>query len=357
MRTGIFVVLILLLNAKAISAGNLFSNYSNGFLLDSLHFIDPPQNVTISCEEMDSVGQSIQVVNTDPACPVNQMVAPSVTGNASLCGGVLIYNWIFTASCGTIISHTQTVTVAPAPQPFFINPPADITVTHDSIPTSIPEMQITNNSAGCSINGSIIPVVASSASTCGGLITYTWTYTDVCNRIIIHTQNITVLPVPQAQFVNPPADTIIDCSQYPLTTIPELKLTNNITGAGGINEIISPVVVDSVVNCKGFVDLIYSYTDFCGRNYFHKQRITINVINGNLEQAENSTIPFPNPTFDKLYFNTNESISVDVYDSFGRLKTYTRFEKYIDLSNYKPGSYYVRINGEKSRKVFKVVKI
>lgn len=254
-----------------------FSTEGNDMpVIDTLHFVNPPADITVSCSESVNTGQALQVVNNDPNCLTNTSVTPTVLGSGSLCGGTAIYQWTYTDVCGHTIQHTQYVTVTPMSYPQFVNPPVDVTVNYSSILSSGVPLNITNNEVGgCSINQTLVPIQTGSATICGGIISYTWTYTDQCNRTIIHTQNVTVEPLPQAYFINPPADITVECSNYPLSNIPSLTLTNGISGAAGINTTVAPIVVDSVVNCNGFVDLIYTYADSCNRLTYYKQRITV----------------------------------------------------------------------------------
>ena len=113
--------------------------------------------------------------------------------------------------------HTQTVTVDPPDAPTFINPPADITVDCNNIPTGAAlGLSYTNNQSGaCEIAGTVMPTQSGSADVCGGTISYMWQFTDQCGTNISHTQNITVTPIDPVMFINPPADITVDCNNIP----------------------------------------------------------------------------------------------------------------------------------------------
>jgi Secretion system C-terminal sorting domain len=245
-------------------------------VIDTLHFVNPPADITVSCNEFANTGQPLQVVNNDPNCLTNTSVTPTVLGSGSICGGTAIYQWTFTDICGHTVLHTQYVSVSPISPSSFVNPPASGTYSYNQLPLAGDSLQITNNgSGGCSVNEYVTPVKSGSITTCGGTLSYTWTYTDLCNRTYTHTQTLSVTPAPQAYFINPPADVSVDCSYYPLSNIASLTITNGISGTAGINTTVAPIVVDSVVNCNGYVDLIYTYTDNCNRLTYYKQRITV----------------------------------------------------------------------------------
>ncbi|MBK7008977.1 MAG: hypothetical protein IPH36_10305 [Saprospiraceae bacterium] len=56
------------------------------------------------------------------------------------------------------------------------------------IPTSGATLVAANNDPNCPITANVTPTQSGTATICGGAITYTWTYTDVCNRTITHMQ-------------------------------------------------------------------------------------------------------------------------------------------------------------------------
>ncbi|MBK7426619.1 MAG: hypothetical protein IPI60_06140 [Saprospiraceae bacterium] len=50
-------------------------------------------------------------------------------GSFDACGGTQTITWTFTDACDRTITHTQSITVEPAPEPVFINAPSDVTMT------------------------------------------------------------------------------------------------------------------------------------------------------------------------------------------------------------------------------------
>ncbi|MBK9582507.1 MAG: hypothetical protein IPO48_11560 [Saprospiraceae bacterium] len=69
----------------------------------------------------------------------------------------------------------------------------------------------------CAREGIIPPVLNTSGVTlCGGTATVNWTLKDACNFTLTADQIITVLPAPQAAFINvPPASIQISCEDVP----------------------------------------------------------------------------------------------------------------------------------------------
>ncbi len=241
-------------------------------------FVNPPADITVNCNQVPTSGPSLQIKNTGlGVCKIDQTVPAVQSGSGSQCGGTITYTWTYTDMCNRTTTHVQNITINPIPEAAYVNPPADITVTCDLIPTSGPQLMIKNNDVNCPINQLVTPVQTGSATICGGTITYTWTFTDVCMRTKTHTQNVVVLPMPQAQFVNPPADITVNCNQVP-TSGPSLQIKNTGLLACKIDQLISPVQSGSGTQCGGTITYTWTFTDVCNRTTTHVQTITINPI-------------------------------------------------------------------------------
>ena len=92
-------------------------------------------------------------------CLIEGTITPVESGGGGLCGGTITYTWDYTDTCGNNINYIQNVTINPPAVPAFINPPADLTVDCDNIPTSGPDLDYTNGGAGsCLFEGTITPV-------------------------------------------------------------------------------------------------------------------------------------------------------------------------------------------------------
>jgi hypothetical protein len=250
--------------------------------IQAANFVNPPANMTVSCNQVPTSAPNLVAANNDPNCPINVSVTPTQTGSATQCGGTITYTWTHTDVCNRTITHMQTITVTPVLAPSFVNPPADMTVNCDMIPTSGVVLVAANNDPNCPITANVTPTQSGTATICGGAITYTWTYTDVCNRTIVHMQTITVDPIPPANFVNPPQSQNITCDQIP-TSAPSLTVTNNIPGGCNINQTVTPVQSGNGTICGGTITYTWTFTDQCNRTITHVQNLTIT--------------PLPPPTF------------------------------------------------------------
>ncbi|MDC3209983.1 gliding motility-associated C-terminal domain-containing protein [Saprospiraceae bacterium] len=239
-------------------------------------FTNPPADQTVTCDNIPTSAADLNYTNGGSgACEISGMISPTQSGSVDICGGTISYNWDFTDVCGNTISHTQNITVTPTAPPAFINPPADINVTCDNIPTSAPDLDYTNNENGsCLVIGTVSPTQSGSADICGGTVSYNWDFTDICGNNISHTQNITVTPAAPPAFINPPADINVTCDNIP-TGAPDLDYSNNENGSCLVTGTVSPTQSGSVDICGGTVSYNWEFTDICGNNISHTQNITV----------------------------------------------------------------------------------
>lgn len=242
-------------------------------------FINPPADVTISCDAIPTgAGPDLAYTNNAAdACEITGMASPIQGGSVDVCGGTITYTWEDTDLCGRPINHMQTITVEPAPEASYLNPPADMTVDCANIPNGPgPVLSYTNGESGvCEIIGTVTPVRGGNADECGGTITYTWDDIDPCGRPITHVQTITVTPVPQAAFLSDPSDMTVDCSNIPTSLPPGLDYTNGESGICDISGTATPVQSGSADECGGTITYTWEYTDDCGRTIFEEQNITV----------------------------------------------------------------------------------
>lgn len=241
-------------------------------------FVNPPSNQNVTCENIPTSAPPLNYTNGETgSCAIMGSVPAVMSGSAGLCGGVIQFTWTFTDQCGRTIQHVQTVIVAPAPQANWINPPQSMTITCEQIPSGAPPLSYTNGLSGaCGINGSVTPTQSGGADLCGGVINYVWTFTDQCGRIIQHVQTLTVTPVPEGNYQNPPPNIVTDCTNLP-SNPPNLTFTNGLGGACGIFASVPPVQNGTPNACGGTYSYVWTFTDACGRTKSHTQVITINA--------------------------------------------------------------------------------
>ena len=221
-------------------------------------YINAPLDITVSCDNIPTGAPDLTYTNNNPgACLIEGTVPPVQSGSGNICGGTITFQWSDTSPCGDPILHTQIITITPAPAPVFQNPPQDITVSCDNIPTSAAPLNYTNNAQGaCLIQGQVTPTQSGSANICGGSITYTWQFTDQCGNSISHIQTITVSPAPPVAFVNPPPDFNVSCDNVPQNPTP-LQYTNNGPGSCLIQGSVAPTTSGAYDACGGAI--IYTW--------------------------------------------------------------------------------------------------
>ncbi|MEM9545514.1 MAG: gliding motility-associated C-terminal domain-containing protein [Bacteroidota bacterium] len=245
-------------------------------------FVNPPGNTTITCNDLQTFMPEILTYTNGGVgnCLIEGTVDPVGDGELDTCGNSVTYTWEFTDQCGRIISHSQTVTVEPIPEASFVNPPGDLTINCNELQTFTPEiLNYTNGEFGnCLIEGMIDPVGDGELDTCGNSVTYTWEFTDQCGRTISHSQTVTVEPIPEASFVNPPGNLTINCDELQTFTPEILNYTNGEFGNCLIEGMIDPVGDGELDTCGNSVTYIWEFTDQCGRTISHSQTVTVEPI-------------------------------------------------------------------------------
>ena len=142
-------------------------------------FTNPPEDLDLNC--IDEV-VAIEDLDWTDNCAGNGSAVGSESGSADLCsGGTYTRTWEYTDLCDNSVSHTQTINIAGTPEATFDMLPNDVNVDCVADIVASIDLNYTNSAAGdCLIEGILSSVETGAASECGGTITYTWSYTDVC---------------------------------------------------------------------------------------------------------------------------------------------------------------------------------
>ena len=240
----------------------------------SPQFIDPPADITIECGESISASDLAYTNNESGICEIMGSVTPVQDGDFDICGSTVTFTWSIADPCGINISYSQNVLINPAPEAVFLYTPDDITVSCQDFNSTPPSLDYSNNETGdCLISGSVNGTLVGSAQPCGGDVQYMWTFTDECARTIEYSQTVTVEPAPEPEFLNPPADITVSCSDVP--PIGTLNFSNGATGACGIGGQIAGFQTGSYDECGGQIVYNWSFTDQCGTTITHSQMITV----------------------------------------------------------------------------------
>ena len=290
-------------------------------------FVNPPGNISLNCEDIYTYDPGLlsYTNNGTGTCLIDGQVPYTVDSSGlDNCGGQVEYTWTFTDACNNNITHTQTVTVLPAAVPTWINPPGPVTLSCDQGDSYVaPYLYFTNNSPGrCLIYDSVAPVVIPNFTNCdGGTIGVTWTYTDECGNPLNHSQTITILAAPPAQWVNPPSDTTISCEDALVFVAPDLDYTNGEDGTCLISGTVPPSNVDPQFDeCGGTIVIDWEFTDACNRQITHSQTITVDP--APIPQWVNPPAPITLPceqaqayVFPDLFYDNNAGATCNIMGS------------------------------------------
>lgn len=156
--------------------------------------------------------------------------------------------------------------------PMFTNPPADLNLAcFGDVPPAV-DLMATDN---CAADATVAPMESDNSDMCdGGTIVREWEFEDDCGNMIMHTQTINIDAIDEPEYLNPPADVVLDCSDM-IPVAVDLDYTNNGSGACLIEGTIVPAIDGMFDPCGTIILYEWDYTDFCGNNINHVQSIEI----------------------------------------------------------------------------------
>ncbi len=241
------------------------------------NFVNPPSNITIDCG--DDIPPAIDIVvsnNVLGRCQIEELVSPTIEDQSSLCGGFVIYTWKYSDDCGNTINHTQTITINPAPEAVFIDPPQNITTSCIDIDQiTLPSLSYTNSApVPCLIQGEVVSVQTGDVNICGGTLENTWTFIDLCGREITHIQTVTIEPASIAVFLNIPSDITVTCDEF-IDDIISLDYSNNENGSCSIDGSVDGILIGEPNTCGNIIERVWTFTDECNRTIMHTQNVEI----------------------------------------------------------------------------------
>ncbi len=239
-------------------------------------YINPPADITVLCDNIPVSAADLTYSNgLSNSCASMGIASPEYFENYDLCGGIVTFTWRDIDECNRIIEYIQTITIVESPKAHFIDPPVNITVSCDNIPASGPDLLVSNELFGsCLIEDIVSPIETNNYNGCEGEIKYTWSYTDLCGRILSYTQTITIMPAPIPVFVNTPLSITVSCEDV-ATLQTELFYTNSITGDCGIVGSVDAIQSGNYNECGGNMIYRWEYIDNCNRSIVHEQSIVV----------------------------------------------------------------------------------
>ena len=250
------------------------SLYYSGGDTEAPVFVDAPADIEVSC--IDLIPANYMLAWTDncssQASKSKKGLGVDDTSNlGEACeGGSLTRTWTAADACGNEVSHTQTITVTPAPSASF-DSLEDIEITCDDLASfEAGSLGYSNGGSGaCDISGSVVGVAEAFTENCGSF-TVTYTYSDTCNDLE-YVQTVTVIDE-TAPELTVPADATVECDAVP--AVGEATATDNC-------DTDVEVTYDGEERVDGFCEDTYTLTrtwtatDNCGNETTLSQ--TINV--------------------------------------------------------------------------------
>lgn len=238
-------------------------------------FLNLPTDITVECDVATDVGVDLFYENgLVGTCEISGSVQPTTSGSFDMCGGSIVHDWEFIDLCGRPINHSQTITVNPAPEAVFINPPADITVACGAAPSTSTVLSYSNGISGdCEIAGDVMGVL-SAFDPCTSTMSEQWDFTDLCGNPLSHTRTITVDDLEPIEFENVPAAITVNCTDVDLN-IMDLNFSNNGAGVCLIEGTAEPIVSGTYDACGGTLTVTWETTDVCGTLYSVTQEINV----------------------------------------------------------------------------------
>ncbi len=243
-------------------------------------FTNPPASTTLTCTNAPDLNNPPILNYTNGltgVCGISGSVSATINSNIVNCQATYQLQWEYTDQCGRNIVWSQTITVLPPAEPTFQNPPPPLSTvqcTDEPDPTNLPVLQITNSSTGsCLITADVIPTLIVAENNCAKIYTYTWEYTDLCDRRFTYTRVVNVLPPPVATLINPPVYTTLTCADAELFNAPDINYSNNSSCL--ISGSISPVEVRDFRACGGNITINWNGVDDCNRPISYSQIIVV----------------------------------------------------------------------------------
>ena len=252
--------------------------YSGGDFQDPI-INGVPEDMTVSCR--DEIPKAPKNITADDNCATDMVVQYS-QNNEGLgldCeGGFVVRTWTVSDDCDHTVSLSQTITVLPAPPAEWVETPANKEITCAEADGYQPELLYYSNGVeggSCAINGSVEGELSGSFDECGGDLKVTWYFEDDCGRNITYVQDITVLPAPEAQWIDAPQDIQISCEQANLYQAIAIAYSNGLDGACGINGEVLGELSGSYDECGGTLYVDWYFKDDCDRELTHRKTITV----------------------------------------------------------------------------------
>lgn len=276
--------------------------------------MDVPADVTVNCMDEVVAFTTLSFTNglTD-GCMIAGTVDPTVEDNTIGCSGTMIATWTIDDPCFGMISETSTITFEPPTEASFEAVSLPTSVTCDQIPdTSIPvNLAYNNNDTTCPITGTVPGMVDPNFDPCmGGTISYTWEFTDECDRTIMQTHETMVEAIPDPTFTLDMTPSI-SCDEAEAYIPETIDYSNGQTGTCLVEGSATGVIVGDVPTCGGSFEVNFEIPNGCGDLMTVTQTVTVvtpampTFIDIPADMTVNCSAIFPN--FEPLNYSNNDT--------------------------------------------------
>ena len=250
------------------------SLYYSGGDTEAPVFVDAPADIEVSC--IDLIPANYMLAWTDncssQASKSKKGLGVDDTSNlGEACeGGSLTRTWTVADACGNEVSHTQTITVTPAPSASF-DSLEDIEINCEDLASfEAGSLGYSNGGSGaCDISGSVVGVAEAFTENCGSF-TVTYTYSDTCNDLE-YVQTVTVIDETAPELMIP-ADATVECDAIP--EVGEATATDNCDTDVAIQYLGQKKTPGDCENNYTLIR-IWRATDSCGNSSVKSQVLTV----------------------------------------------------------------------------------
>jgi hypothetical protein len=199
---------------RATDACGLFSTFEQTIvLLDTVapQFSQVPVNLALTCGSVPAV---IHPVVTDN-CSGNMSVSFSQSMDSISCAITILRTWLATDACGNSSSVQQTITISDQESPVLVGVPADITIPCTSGVVPAPATVSASDNCSGALTVSLEETLLPGNCPAEYAIVRTWRVADACGNTAMASQRIDVVDTAAPVFINPPADTQVQCGSIP----------------------------------------------------------------------------------------------------------------------------------------------
>ena len=227
-----------------------------------------PANIIVEC--VGDIPAMIDLAWTDNCDGTGTVTGTDGVIIGGNCGGTITRTWTHTDVCGNISTVTQTITIDDTTAPVLAAAPANIIIECVGDIPAMTDLAWTDNCDGTgTVTGTDGLIIGGN---CGGTITRTWTYTDVCGNVSTVTQTITI-----DDTTNPTASNLAPINlAFPPASTPDVNAVTDEQDNCTVNPIVAFVSdVSDGGSCPETITRTYSITDDCENQILVTQLIVI----------------------------------------------------------------------------------